>query len=536
MGTAAASTTRPPNVILILTDDQGYGDVGIHGNPHLRTPNMDSIARQGVQFTQFHSSPVCSPTRAALMTGRYYYRTGVVDTFLGRSMMHSDETTIAELLARAGYRTGIFGKWHLGDNYPLRAIDQGFEEAVVIRGGGLRQPSDVPGGGSYTDPILLHNGKLERFKGYCSDIYTGEALKFIEKHRRQPFFVYLPTNAPHTPLEVPERYAAPYRAMGLDETTARLYGMITNMDDNIGRVLAKLKELDLERDTIVVFMTDNGPQHRGRFNAGMRGNKGTVYEGGIRVPCFLRWPRVVKPGTKVDRLAADIDMLPTLLEACGVPAPKEIKIDGASLMPLVRGNGSAWPDRTLFFQWHRGDEPQPFRACAARTERWKLVDGKELYDLENDPAESRDVAAQHPKIVAQLRARYEAWFRDVSATRGFAPPRIHVGTPHENPTVFTRQDWRGPRAGWSATSLGHWEVFVAAAGRYEASVLMAPAAEDGEVRFSLNGAVARKAIAKGDTSCDLGMVEIPRGEGRLEAEVAAGKTTVGVHYVTLRRR
>ena len=255
--------------------------------------------------------------------------------------------------------------------------------------------------------------------------------------------------------------------MGLDDTTAKIYGMVANVDHNIGRVLAKLSELKLEQDTIVIFMTDNGPQQRNRFNGGMRGHKGTVYEGGIRVPCFLRWPRMVKPGAKTDRLAAHIDVLPTLLEACGAPLPAGVKIDGKSLMPLVRGDAKAWPDRTLFFQWHRGDEPKPFQACAARNQRWKLVDGKELYDLENDPAESKDLASAHPEIVARLRKEYETWFHDVSSTRGYAPPRIHLGTPHENPVMLTRQDWRGAGAGWAADSAGHWEVQVAAAGKYE---------------------------------------------------------------------
>jgi arylsulfatase A-like enzyme len=537
-GAAALGAAAPagrPNVVFILTDDQGWGDVGIHGNDRIRTPNMDRIAREGVQFTQFHVQPVCAPTRACLLTGRYNYRTGVVDTYLGRAMMHGDEVTIAEMLSTAGYRTGIFGKWHLGDNYPLRAMDQGFQEAVVIRGGGLGQPSDVPGGGSYTDPVLLRNGKPERFKGYCTDVYTDEALRFMESNRSRPFFLYLPTNAPHTPLEVPERYVEPYRKMGLDDVTAKIYGMVENVDENTGRVLAKLRELDLERDTIVVFMTDNGPQQKGRFNGGMRGLKGTVYQGGIRVPCFLRWPRMVKPGGAIDRLAAHIDFAPTILEACGVEAPRGVRMDGRSLMPLVRGGGQPWRDRTLFFQWHRGDEPEPFRACAARDQRWKLVNGSELYDLEKDPAEASDVAAQHPEIVARLRRQYEEWFREVSATRGYAPPRIHVGTAHENPVTFTRQDWRGPRAGWTPASLGHWEVQVAAAGRYEVSVLMAPAAGDGQVRFSLNGATLERAVKKGDTSCALGAARIPAGPGRLEAEVAVGGAATGVNFVDVKR-
>lgn len=529
---AAASTgARPPNVVLILTDDQGYGDVGIHGNTAIRTPNMDRIAHEGIQFTQFHVSPVCSPTRASLMTGRYCYRTGIVDTYLGRSMMYPDEVTLAERLGSAGYRTGIFGKWHLGDNYPMRAMDQGFQESVVIRGGGLRQPAGVPGGGGYFDPILMHNGKPTRYQGYCSDIYTTEALRFIDENREQPFFLYLPTNAPHTPLEVADSWVDPYRKAGLDEVTAKVYGMVSNMDHNIGRVLGKLAESHLDDNTIVIFMSDNGPEHRTRYNGGMRGVKTEVYQGGVRVPCFVRWPRLVKAGTQTDRLAAHIDIFPTLLEACGVPRPKDVKLDGTSLMPLLRGGARNWPGRTIFFQWHRGDAPRLYRNCGARDQRWKMVNGTELYDLENDPAEAKDVSADYPEALGRLRTAYEQWFRDVSATRGYAPPRIYLGTEHENPVELTRQDWRGPRANWSATSLGYWEVLVTRAGKYEISVLMAPAAADGEVRFSLNGASLTGKVSKGATSCRLGAADIPAGPGRLEAEVATDAATVGVHYV-----
>lgn len=531
--TAAAPAPHRPNVVLILTDDQGWGDVGFHGNARIRTPHMDRMAREGAAFTDFHVSPVCSPTRASLLTGRYNYRTGVVDTYIGRSLMHPDELTLAEMLRGAGYTTGIFGKWHLGDNYPLRAIDQGFDRAVVIKGGGLGQPSDAPGGGSYFDPILMRDGKAERFRGYCSDIYTDEALRFIETNRARPFFAYLATNAPHTPLEIADSYVEPYRRAGLDETTARIYGMVTNMDENVGRVLAKLQELGLARDTIVVFLTDNGPQQGGRFNGGMRGTKGTVFEGGIRVPFFLRWPAAVTAGTTIDRLAAHIDLTPTLIEACGVAPPPGHYVDGRSLLPLLRGGGDAWPDRTLFFQWHRGDAPEPFRACAARTQRWKLVDGKELYDLERDPGESRDLAREIPEVVARLRTEYESWFRDVSGTRGFAPPRIRLGTSHEDPVVLTRQDWRGPRAGWAADSLGHWEVEVVESARYEVTLRMAAAQGAGEARFRLNGASLAAPIAKGATTCALGAASIPAGPGRLEAEVAVGDSTVGVHYVEI---
>ncbi len=532
---AAPTPRRRPNVVFMLTDDQGWGDVGIHGNDKIRTPNMDRVAREGVQFTDFHSMPVCSPTRACLLTGRYNYRTGVVDTYIGRSMMHPDEVTVAEMLRGAGYRTGIFGKWHLGDCYPLRAMDQGFDEAVVIRGGGLGQPSDVPNGGSYTNPILMEMGRPRRYQGYCTDIYTNLALDFIERHRERPFFCYLPTNAPHSPLEIDDAAVAPYRKLGLDETTAKIYAMVENADTNLGRVLAKLRELKLEENTILIFMTDNGPQQRTRYNGPWRGTKGSVYEGGIRVPFFVRWPAVVRPGTKIDRLAAHIDFTPTIADACGATLPPGRQIDGRSLLPLLRGGAGNWSDRTLFFQWHRGDQPEPFRDCAARNQRWKLVNGKELYDIANDPGEQHDVASANPTIVQQLRQDYEAWFASVSATRGYAPPKILLGTEHENPTVLTRQDWRGGTGGWDKGSNGHWEVDVAAAGKFAVTAVLQPADLSGEARFHLNGASAAQSFAQGAVSLDFGELNLPHGPGQLRIDLTQGDKTIGPHQVTLRR-
>ena len=524
----------PPNVVLIITDDQGFGDLSCHGNPHLRTPHIDSIARGGVEFTQFHVSPVCAPTRASLMTGRYNYRTRVVDTFLGRAMMDPEEVTLAEMLASAGYRTGIFGKWHLGDNHPMRPMDQGFQESVVHLGGGLGQPSDLPGGSSYFDPLVLHNGRPRRYNGYCTDVFTNEAIAFIEQNRSRPFFTYLATNAPHTPLEVAEELAAPYRAQGLDDTTAKVYGMVQNLDGNVGRLLARLRKLDLEQNTILIFMTDNGPQQP-RYNAGMRGRKGAVYEGGIRVPFFIRWPRRLRAGGRIGRLAAHIDVAPTLLEACGAARPPAVDFDGVSLMPLLSGEKKPWPERTLYFQWHRGDRPEPFRASAARGERYKLVDGKELYDLENDPAEKADVAASNPRIVARMRKGYEEWFRDVSSSRGYDPPRIYLGTSQENPVRLTRQDWRGPKAGWGAESVGHWEVDVRAGGRYHITLSFRARGQAGAAKFRLNGAELQKPYGAAAGSVTFENVAIPPGPGRLEAMLISGASETGVHSVEVNR-
>ncbi|HYO83338.1 MAG TPA: arylsulfatase [Bryobacteraceae bacterium] len=532
VASGVAAPAKRPNILFVITDDQGFGDLSIHGNPHLRTPNMDRIGTEGVRFTQFHVTPVCSPTRASLMTGRYNYRTGVVDTYLGRSMMHGDERTLPEMLRGSGYATGLFGKWHLGDNYPMRPVDQGFDESVAIKGGGLGQPSDFPGGGSYTDPILLHNGKPKRYQGYCTDIYVNEASRFMEANRDKPFFAYVAMNAPHTPLEIEERYVAPFRKAGLDDVTAKVYGMVINADENVGRLLNRLDELQIAENTIVVFMTDNGPQQR-RFNAGMRGLKGSAYEGGIRVPFFVRWPAVIRKGSTVDRVAAHIDVTPTLLEAAGAVAPSGSTLDGRSLLPLFRNANAEWRERTIFTQWHRGDEPVLFQNCMARTQRWKLVNGKELYDLDADPAESKNLADTHPDVAANLRREYEDWFRDVSATRGYTPPRISLGSGKENPVILTRQDWRGPRAGWTPDSLGHWEVRVEKAASYEVSARFAPATSAGTLRFRLNGVSASAPVAAAAGEASLGRVRLPRGDGQLEMELESGDATVGIHYVTI---
>lgn len=528
---ALLAAPKRPNVVLIITDDQGHGDLSLHGNAKIQTPHIDSIGRDGVQFTQFHVNPVCSPTRSSLMTGRYYYRTGVVDTYLGRSMMHSDEITLAEILRDAGYRTGLFGKWHLGDNYPLRSIDQGFEESLNCTGGGLTQPSDPPGN-RYFDPMLRHNGKWEKHKGYCTDIFYDHAMKFIEANRARPFFTYIATNAPHDPLEVDDALVEPFRKAGLDDRTAKVYGMVKNVDNNTGRLLAKLKQLGVERDTIVIFMTDNGPQHD-RYNSGMRGRKGMVYEGGIRVPFLLRWPGGARGGRKLAQLAAHIDIMPTLVEACGAKL-SQVKIDGASLMPLIAGKAQSMPRRTLFFQWHRGDAAIPHQNAAATNGRHKLVNGKELYDLAADPAESRDIAVSRPEIAASLRKEYDHWFADVSATRNFEPPRIFLGTDHEEPVTLTRQDWRGPKAGWTPESVGHWEVDVRRAGRYDITLRFAPPKADSLVRFGLNRARGEVSAPAGSGEATLRGVELKSGPGRLTGEIETGGAIAGLTYVDVK--
>lgn len=530
----------PPNIILIMTDDQGWGQVGSHGNEVINTPNLDRLASQSVEFTRFYVSPVCAPTRASLMTGRYNYRTGVVDTYLGRAMMHADEVTLAEALGGAGYRTGIFGKWHLGDNYPMRATDQGFERALVHKGGGIGQPSDPPGT-SYFDPVLQYNGEQEQFPGYCTDIFFDNAARFVELNREQPFFVYIPTNAPHSPYDVPDSYIEPYKEMGLNDKDARIYGMITNIDENVGNLMAKLDELNLAENTILIFMTDNGPttQH---FTAGLRDQKTSVYEGGIRVPFFLRWPAELEPA-KIERIAAHIDVFPTLLEAARVELDGP-PIDGMSLMPLLRGAAGNWPDRTIFIQSHRGNEPQLYRNFAAVTQKYKLVqplsfsepapeDAEfELYDIEADPGEQKNLAGELPGVVERLKTEYEAWFEDVSSTRGYDPPRIPLGTEHENPVTLTRQDWRVVRSdGWSDRHLGYWEVEVAEAGDYKIQFRFTKQERAGRAELEIGDVSLDKPFTREAESLTFPDVALEPGPATLEARLIRGGKTVGVKYV-----
>ncbi len=560
-----AAEAKRPNVVVILTDDQGYGDLGIHGNPVIKTPNLDQLGRDGTQLRQFHVMPVCSPTRACLMTGRYFYRTGVVDTYIGRSMMHPDEVTLAEMLKAGGYRTGIFGKWHLGDSAPLRPVDQGFEEALVHKGGGIGQPSDPPGGDHYFDATLLKNGKPFKTKGYCSDIYTSAALDFIDKADDRPFFAYLAFNAPHDPFEVPEEELAPYLKADLapknfphpgqhlpkatnSETIAKVYGMVTNIDRNVGRLMARLKSKGIDRDTIVVYFMDNGPAFA-RYNAGQRGLKGSVYEGGTRVACFIRWPAGFKPGGHVNVPTAPIDLAPTLIAACGVAPPASVKFDGKSLLPLLKGElaESAWPDRVLLTQWHRGDAPERGRAFAARSSRYKLVQSKavdpsvpiadakpELFDVPNDPYEQTNLAGKHPEIVRELRQAYDRWYDAMKAERDFQPPRIAIGSDLENPVVLTRQDWRGPRAGWGPKAIGYWEVDVESEGPYDLRFDFKPG-NAGDVRLKVGDRSFRVDFEAGADEAVLKNVSLPKGPARIEPVIVRGKEEAGVTHVEVNR-
>ena len=418
---------RPPNVVLVLTDDQGFGDVRSHGNNLIDTPVHDRIAAEGVRFDRFYVSPVCAPTRASLLTGRYHIRTGVHGVTRGHEIMRADEVTIAELLKGAGYATGAFGKWHNGSQYPHHPNGQGFDEFLGFCAGHWN---------NYFDTTLEHNGTMVKSEGFIIDTLTDAAIGFIEANHERPFFCYIPYNTPHSPWQVPERYWRKYRAKGIDDPAiACAYAMCENIDDNMGRILARLEELEIADDTLFIFITDNGP-NTNRYNAKMKGRKGSAHEGGGRVPFFIRYPRRIAAGTVVKPIAAHIDLLPTLMEYCGVSGYKTKPLDGTSLVPLIEGNPSAWPSRTLFTVWG-GTRLEEGRR-AVRTDRWRAVNerrGWELYDMINDPSQMRNLAQAKPDLLTTLQLAYDAWFAN-AASAGFDPIPIHVGHPERDEVVL----------------------------------------------------------------------------------------------------
>lgn len=538
-----AEADERPSIVLIMTDDQGWAQLGVHGDPVLQTPNLDELVGESVEFTRFYVAPVCAPTRASLMTGRYHYRTSVVDTYLGRALMAPDETTIAEMLSAEGYRTGIFGKWHLGDNYPMRAIDQGFDEAVVHRGGGIGQPSDAPGT-DYFNPILYHNGEEQQYEGYCTDIFFDEALRFINESLDEPFFVYLPANAPHSPYRVPDSYREPYAEKGLNDKDARIYGMITNIDDNVGKLLTHLDDTGRRDNTIVIFMTDNGPTTR-LYDAGLRGQKTSVYEGGIRVPFFIRWPARLQP-KKLGTIAAHIDVAPTLMDAVGSPLAAAMEIDGRSLMPLLTEDEPEWRERSIFIQAHRGNEPELWRHAAVIGQEYKLVQPlsfaqpmpaeavKELYDLSLDPGEEHNLGddIDMRQRVSRMSRDYEIWFQDVGRSRGYGPQRIYLGTEHENPVTLTRQDWRANGAGgWGKGDIGAWAVEVRESGDYTVRLDFDPLEQAARIELHIGPAAESVDLDAGATIAEFPLVELQHGPALLEARIETGDRVEGVKFV-----
>jgi len=537
----ARANRRGPNVVLVITDDQGYGDLRCHGNEVIRTPNLDALYEQSVRLTDFHVSPTCAPTRSALMTGRSCNRTGVWHTIMGRSLLRRDEVTMADVFAATGYRTGIFGKWHLGDNYPFRPQDRGFHEVFVHGGGGVGQTPDY-WGNDYFDDTYRHNDAVKKYAGYCTDIWFDGALRFIEANRNRPFFAYLTTNAPHGPYNVAEEYSDLYK--GRNVPNANFYGMITNIDENMGRLLGKLDDLGLQDNTILIFMTDNGTAAGFRggkgFNADMRGTKGSEYDGGHRVPCFVRWPAGgLGGGRNAHRLTAHVDLLPTLIDLCGLQEPADVEFDGTSIVPLLEGDDAGWPDRILVTDSQRIEHPEKWRKSAVMTDRWRLINGKELYDMSRDPGQKNDVADEYPETVRKLRQAYEKWWQSVSE-RFDEYCEIVLGSDRENPARLTCHDWHGKAVPWNQGHIrnglkanGFWAVDVAQAGEYEFSLRRWPAEVDAPINAAIPGG---KAIQAQRARLQIAAVDVAEPIAEQAKEVTfkvslpAGKTTLRTYF------
>ncbi|MFW6169569.1 MAG: arylsulfatase, partial [Planctomycetota bacterium] len=444
LGGLTQAAPPPPNIVFVITDDQGYGDLGHTGNPVIKTPHLDALAAQSSSLTDYHVAPTCSPTRAALLTGHWTDRTGVWHTVNGRSMLRENEITLARMLEDAGYTTGHFGKWHLGDNFPYRPEDRGFTEVYRHGGGGVGQTPDV-WDNAYFDGHYFHNGQIVPAEGFCTDVFFEQARRFIREQaaNKQRFFAYITTNAPHGPFHAPPEYLDLYPDQ--PPTIAAFFGMITNIDDNVGATRELLRELGIEENTLFIFTTDNGTAMGERvFNAGMRGKKGSEYEGGHRVPLIAHWPAAGWNKKHLDdELCHAVDIVPTLLEITGARKPDAVKFDGISIRRLLDPHADTddWPrDRMLVTDSQRVRDPIKWRKTAVMSGQWRLVNGNQLYDIQADPGQQENVIAAHPEQAEKMREFYDAWWAELEPT--FArTTEIHLGHP-EHPVVnLTGHDW-----------------------------------------------------------------------------------------------
>lgn len=517
-----SAAERPPNVVIFLADDQGWGDVSMHGNTNLATPNIDSLAKQGALFDRFYVCPVCAPTRAEFLTGRYHPRGGVGGVSTGRERLDLDETTIGQIFQAAGYKTGAFGKWHNGMQSPYHPNDRGFDEYYGFCSGHW---------GHYFSPQLEHNGELVRGNGYVTDDFTGQAIRFMEENQDQPFFCYLPYCTPHSPMQVPDRNYQKFDGMELKKRhrepkqedvpkTRAALAMVENIDENVGRVLKKLEELNLDENTIVIYFSDNGP-NSWRWNGGMRGRKGSTDEGGVRVPMMIRYPKAIQPGTKIPHIAGAIDLLPTLVALTGIKAEYPKPLDGINLAPLFSAEqGKAWPDRLLFHHWAG--------RVSVRSQQYRLDNKGNLYDMVADPGQTTAINKQQPQVAKRLSQALENWKQEVLSqmtrkTRPFTvgysettPLPARDGVPHgkvkrsnraPNCSYFT--NWKTPEDKIT------WDITVGESGTYEAVVHYTCAKEN-------VGAQIRVSCQDAQASCEVTEVHDPPLYGKQEDRVDRG--------------
>lgn len=569
MGQLAVLAADKPNIVVFLSDDQGWGDLSLNGNTNLETPNIDSLGRDGAQFDRFYVCPVCSPTRAEFLTGRYHPRGGVYSTSTGGERLDLDEHTIAEVFKSAGYRTGAFGKWHNGSQYPYHPLARGFDEYYGFTSGHW---------GDYYSPPLDDNGQPSTGNGFLPNDLTDRALKFVEQNREQPFFLYLPFNTPHAPMQVPDRWWDKFRTRELshrgsdkenvDFTRAAL-AMVENLDWNVGRVLGKLDELQLADNTIVLYFCDNGP-NSDRWNGGMKGRKGSTDEGGVRSPLLVRWPGRIAAGQKVTQISAAIDLLPTLADLAEIKITGTEPLDGRSVKGLLTGEVTQLPDRTLFSAWSG--------KVSARTQQFRLDDRGQLFDMSADPAQKQDVSGEHVGITAQLRQQVADWRRDVLQTRGADDRPFPIGPSQFDITVLPARDGRavgGIQRSAKAPNCSYftnwtteedklmWSVEVLQAGEFDVEILYACPQRDvgskfemrlGEARLQSQVTAAHDPPARGDEHdrvprdteslvkdfkpLPIGRIELAQGRGELtlQALEIPGKQVMEVRGLILRRK
>lgn len=468
-----ADTKNPapdtPNVIIILTDDQGWGDVHAHGNDSLQTPTLDFLAQNSQNFDRFYVSPVCAPTRAAMLTGRYPARTGVTGVTNREEVMQAEEVTLAEIMQDHGYATAMFGKWHNGEQYPNNPLGQGFDHFFGFTAGHWN---------NYFNTTLNYNGEMIPTQGYISDLLTDSALAFIDKNQNNPFLCYLAYNTPHSPFQVPEQYFQKYKSMGFDDKNASVYGMVENIDDNVSRVMKQLQQLALDQQTILIFFTDNGPNGH-RYNGSMKGVKGWVDEGGIRVPFYLYHPGKFNTAKHIKSIAGHIDILPTVLDLCAIEVPANLQLDGKSLVPLLEGTNS-WTERSIYTNW--GGKG------SLRNDRYRLVIQQQdtfLYDMYHDPGQQMDIYRHEKAIGSKMAMTYGQMKADVNS-KGTNPPPIPVGY-EEAPVIpmpaheaslhqgLQYKEGHGWANDWivnwnSGTAYASWSIEVVRSGDYQVNL------------------------------------------------------------------
>ena len=549
---ASAALAGQPNVILIMTDDQGFGEFSVHGNPITQTPHIDRLAKQGISLTDFHVSPMCTPTRGQLLTGLDAFRNGAMNVSSGRTLLRPELKTMADVFKEAGYRTGIFGKWHLGDNYPFRPEDRGFEEAIWFPSSHINSVPDY-WENDYFDDTYIHNTQRQKYEGYCTDIFFDEAIRWIQQEREtgQPFFAYIPLNSAHWPWFVPDHYRESIRQaiaanpkvvahLGPDkkEQLVSFLAMGANIDDNVGKLDRYLESTELQKDTVVVFLTDNGStMGADYFNSGMKGKKTTLWEGGHRVPCFIRWPNGnLGSPREIGELCHVQDLLPTLADMARIGGPPQ-KLDGQSLLPIFRGEKSTLGDRMLVINYSRmpsfqvtytkGNPAIPQRdGAGVLWKDWRFLENRMLFNVKSDLHQDHDVAALHPEVVDKMRAHLYSWWDDVKDTV-MEPQRVIIGSPKENPSTLSACEWldvfvdQQIQIRRGVETNGVWHLTVAQSGDYTFELRRFPAESGKTIRESVQPIKVTDGEYPGGPGFDIRKARLRIGDQTFEKTVSA---------------